>query len=146
MKEQYQSISYRAERLGGYSTLMLYGDEMNTPEGVRTCIDRTNQNAKAHDYEVEQYSIIREIRTTVRDENNHFLCRTCFESLVEVYPAEPDKTPRYYVMYYEPSHYGCMCEMSTYDPAKAVDRCNHMPGTYVKERTTGKVIFENPKA
>ena len=146
MNKQYSSISYRAQTLGGYSTLILFGNEARNPERVRTCIDRANSNAKAHDYEVEQYCIIRETRLTICDENGVFLCRSQFDSLVEVYPAKPDTTPRYYVMYYDRknSRYGCECDMSTYDPAKAVDRCNHCPGTYVKDRT-GKIIFENPK-
>lgn len=135
-------ISYRAEKLGGYNSLVLFGDDTKTPEKVRAAIDRTNKNAKLHDYEVEQYSIIRETVQTVRDDDGRFICRSCFDSVIEVYPAEPDKTLRFYVMYYQPSKYGCLCEMSTYHMDKAIDCCKRMPGTYVKDNT-GRIIITN---
>lgn len=121
-------------------------EQKKTPEGVREFIDRRNRTMREEDHDPEQFYIYRETYSRIFDDNGHLVTETHFKCRTELYPAEPDKTPRYYVMYYDrrDSGYGCECFTSTFDPAKAVDRCNHISGTYVKDRT-GKVIFENPK-
>ena len=135
-------VSYHPKCVNGSFGLMTNPEDEKTPEGIKAVIDRSNKKAKDSDHKPEQYQIIRTCVQLVTDDNGNFVCRSVFDTVTEVYPAEADKTPRYSVRYFNPN-YHVSCLMSSFDPAKAVDVCNHNPGTYVVDESKNKVIFDN---
>ena len=137
-------VSYHARCINGSFGLMTTPEDEKTPEGIKRVIDRNNKKAKDSDHKPEQYQIIRTCVQLVTDDNGVFVCRSVFDTVVEVYPSEPDKTPRYSVRYFKPN-YSVSCMISSFDKMKAINCCNNNVGTYVVDESKNKVIFDNFK-
>lgn len=139
MEKRY-SVYFKVNGLHGYG-ISLYGDEDKTPEGIRAAIDRQNERAKKHDHAPEQYAIYRVSVLAVFDDDGIMCSRSEFEARTEIYPAEPDPTPRYTVKNGDgrTPHI-----MSSYDVIKAVTVCENFPGSYV-EKNTGEIVYRCSK-
>ena len=139
MEKRYR-VYYKANGLHGYG-LNTTPDEEKTPAGIRAAIDRQNAVAKEHDNAPEQYSIYRVSVLSVFDDDDILCSRSAFETRTEIYPAEPDKTPRYTVKH---GNGRTPHIMSSYDVIKAVTVCENFPGSYV-EKNTGEIVYRCSK-
>ena len=136
-------IYYHAESIDGYSGLYADDEEQKTPAGIRAAIDRANAKQKAADFRTLRYIIIRDTVETVRDDNGQFVCRSSFQTVTEIYPAEVDQTPYYGVKYLDAkySNFGCEYYSGSYSKEKAIYDCNRIPGTIVVNRITGETVY-----
>ena len=139
MEKRYR-VYYKAHGLHGYG-LTPNPDEEKTPAGIRAAIDRQNEAAKEHDHAPEQYAIYRVSVLSMFDDEGILCSRSEFEARTEIYPAEPDTTPRYTVKNGDgrTPHI-----MSSYDVIKAVTVCENFPGSYV-EKNTGEIVYRSSK-
>ena len=133
-------IYFDAVGLNGIG-LNLSPDETNTPEAVKKAIDRCNNDHRKNDYQVEQFNIYRITFHRTFGNDGQLLTESEFRTRIEVYPPEPDPTPRYTVI---KENTQIPRKMSSYDVSKAVRVCENYPGSYVVNNA-GKIVYRCSK-
>lgn len=151
-------IYYKAKTINGWGSVNSNPEQEKTPEGIKEAIDYSNKEAIKNDHLPNKYQIIKYTVCSVYDEKGIFVERSTHEQVIEAYPLSAPKFPYYYVIYEDKKK--CTCNLygihaGTYNPVKAIQMSEHIPGTYVEKKVNafdnynpdkpGEIVYRNSK-